>query len=75
MMQVVSTRPRVVLAEDHAEMRERIVNLLASTFDVVAAVVDGQQAVEPSWTTWLTSASMPGTASSEGTLRCSTRTT
>jgi CheY-like chemotaxis protein len=46
MIQVVSTRPRVLVAEDHAEMRERIVTLLASTFDVVAAVVDGQQAVE-----------------------------
>jgi CheY-like chemotaxis protein len=46
MIQVVSTRPRVLVAEDHAEMRERIANLLASAFDVVAAVVDGQQAVE-----------------------------
>jgi CheY-like chemotaxis protein len=46
MIQIVSTRPRVLVAEDHAEMRERIANLLASTFDVVAAVVDGQQAVE-----------------------------
>jgi CheY-like chemotaxis protein len=46
MIEVVSTRPRVLVAEDHAEMRERIVALLASTFDVVAAVVDGQQAVE-----------------------------
>jgi CheY-like chemotaxis protein len=46
MIQVVSTRPRVLVAEDHAEMRERIANLLGSTFDVVAAVVDGQQAVE-----------------------------
>jgi CheY-like chemotaxis protein len=62
MIQVVSTRPRVLVAEDHAEMRERIANLLASTFDVVAAVVDGQQAVEAT------------AATSEGTLSSSMRT-
>lgn len=35
-------RPRVVLAEDHAEMAEQLRGLLASEFDVVAVVADGQ---------------------------------
>ncbi len=35
-------RPRIVLAEDHAEMAEQLRSLLASEFDVVAIVPDGQ---------------------------------
>ena len=35
-------RPRIVLAEDHAEMAEQLRGLLASEFDVVAVVSDGQ---------------------------------
>ena len=38
--------PRVVVADDHDETRARIVSLLASEFDVVATVADGQAAVE-----------------------------
>jgi DNA-binding NarL/FixJ family response regulator len=35
-------RPRIVLAEDHAEMAEQLRSLLAAEFDVVAVVGDGQ---------------------------------
>jgi|SRR5215469_9561070 len=35
-------RPRVVLAEDHAEIAEQLRGLLASEFDVVAVAADGQ---------------------------------
>src|SRR5215831_9198017 len=35
-------RPRIVLAEDHAEMAEQLRSLLASEFDVVAVVPNGQ---------------------------------
>ena len=38
--------PRVVVADDHDETRALIVRLLASEFDVVAAVADGRAAVE-----------------------------
>jgi CheY-like chemotaxis protein len=38
--------PRVVVADDHDETRALIVSLLASEFDVVAAVADGRAAVE-----------------------------
>jgi CheY-like chemotaxis protein len=38
--------PRVVVADDHDETRARIASLLASEFDVVATVADGQAAVE-----------------------------
>ena len=38
--------PRVVVADDHDETRVRIASLLASEFDVVASVADGQAAVE-----------------------------
>jgi CheY-like chemotaxis protein len=38
--------PRVVVADDHAEARARVVRLLEFEFDVVAAVADGQAAVE-----------------------------
>lgn len=34
-------RPRIVLAEDHAEIAEQLRALLASEFDVVAVVADG----------------------------------
>src|SRR5262245_49863914 len=35
-------QPRIVLAEDHAEGAEQLRGLLASEFDVVAAVADAQ---------------------------------
>jgi CheY-like chemotaxis protein len=38
--------PRILVADDHAEMRQRIATLLESAFDVVATVGDGQAAVE-----------------------------
>ena len=40
------SNPRVVVADDYAETRARIVRLLESQFDVVATVADGQAAVE-----------------------------
>jgi len=39
-------RPRIVLADDHDKTRAAIASLLASDFDVVATVADGQAAVE-----------------------------
>jgi CheY-like chemotaxis protein len=39
-------RPRIVVADDYDETRARIARLLASDFDVVATVADGQAAVE-----------------------------
>ena len=38
--------PRILIADDHTETRELISSLLASDFDVIATVSDGQQAVE-----------------------------
>jgi CheY-like chemotaxis protein len=38
--------PRVVVADDHAETRARIVRLLEFEFDVIATAADGQAAVE-----------------------------
>jgi CheY-like chemotaxis protein len=38
--------PRILIADDHIETRELIASLLASDFDVVATVSDGQLAVE-----------------------------
>jgi len=35
-------RPRIVLAEDHAEVAEQLRALLISEFDVAAVVADGQ---------------------------------
>lgn len=35
------TRARILLADDHKEMRERVVSLLQDEFDVVGAVEDG----------------------------------
>jgi len=40
------TSPRVLLADDHAPMLERVVGLVAAEFDVVAAVSDGQAALD-----------------------------
>src|SRR5215213_462277 len=40
------TRPRVLIADDHAEMLERIRAVLAAHFEVLAAVADGQAAVD-----------------------------
>ena len=40
------SRPRIVVADDHDKARAGIARLLASDFDVVAAVADGQAAVE-----------------------------
>ena len=39
-------RPRIVVADDHDKTRAVIASLLASDFDVVATVADGQAAVE-----------------------------
>ena len=39
-------RPRIVVADDHDTMRAGIASLLASEFDVVSSVADGQSAVE-----------------------------
>jgi len=39
-------RPRIVVADDHDDARSRISSLLASDFDVVSTVADGQAAVE-----------------------------
>ena len=39
-------RPRVLLAEDHAETAERLRKLLRADFDVVASVGDGDALVE-----------------------------
>jgi CheY-like chemotaxis protein len=38
-------RPRIVVADDHDGTRAAIASLLASDFDVVATVADGQAAV------------------------------
>jgi CheY-like chemotaxis protein len=39
-------RPRIVVADDHDDTRATIASLLASDFDVVSTVADGQAAVE-----------------------------
>jgi DNA-binding NarL/FixJ family response regulator len=39
-------RPRVLIADDHAEILERTREILTADFDVVAAVSDGMAAVE-----------------------------
>ena len=41
-------RPRVLLAEDHAETAARLRKLLGVDFDVVASVVDGRALVDAS---------------------------
>jgi DNA-binding NarL/FixJ family response regulator len=39
-------RARVLVADDHPEMRERIADLLHLDFDTIAFAADGQQAIE-----------------------------
>ena len=39
-------KPRLLIAEDHASMRGKIVSLLQRDFDVVASVAEGPAAVE-----------------------------
>jgi DNA-binding NarL/FixJ family response regulator len=39
-------RPRVLLADDHASMLERVISLVADEFDVVTAVSDGRAALD-----------------------------
>jgi CheY-like chemotaxis protein len=39
-------KPRLLVADDHTEMRARIATLLRSEFDVVATVANGQEAVD-----------------------------
>ncbi len=39
-------RPRVLLAEDHAETAERLRKLLGADFDVIACVADGRALVD-----------------------------
>ena len=41
-------RPRVLLAEDHAETAARLLKLLRVDFDVIASVEDGRALVEAS---------------------------
>ena len=38
--------PRILLADDNPQMRERIAELLCRDFDIVASVGDGQQAID-----------------------------
>jgi DNA-binding NarL/FixJ family response regulator len=44
-VRAAGSRPRVVLADDHAEMLEKASGLLESNFEIVAAVGDGAAAV------------------------------
>ena len=39
-------RARILVADDHEGMRERVHNLLGSHFEVVAVISDGQAAVD-----------------------------
>lgn len=39
-------RPRVVVAEDNPEMRDRFKRLLGVDFDIVGSAADGQQAID-----------------------------
>ena len=41
-----SPRPRILIADDHAEMLEKTREVLADDFEVVAAVSNGQEAVD-----------------------------
>lgn len=43
--EVVSNRPRVLLADDHALIRERVAQLLAPKFDIVGTVENGRDMV------------------------------
>jgi DNA-binding NarL/FixJ family response regulator len=40
------TKPKILLAEDHPEMREMLTDLLQPDFDLVAIVANGEAAVE-----------------------------
>ncbi|HEX5703564.1 MAG TPA: response regulator transcription factor [Pyrinomonadaceae bacterium] len=40
------TRARILLADDHKEMRERVISLLQDEFEVVGAVGDGSALME-----------------------------
>jgi DNA-binding NarL/FixJ family response regulator len=40
------TRARILVAEDHALMRKRVVRLLKGEFEVLEAVADGQELLE-----------------------------
>ena len=40
------TRPRVVVADDHQAILDRVSNQLAGEFEIVAAVLDGQAALD-----------------------------
>ena len=42
--------PRIVVADDNPEMRQRVAKLLQSNFDVVSSVADGKQAIESALT-------------------------
>ena len=42
----VLIRPRLLLAEDHIGMRERVVQMIESSFDVVGVVGDGRAFLE-----------------------------
>lgn len=37
--------PRIILADDHAEIRKKIADMLMDNFDVVASVANGREAV------------------------------
>src|SRR5215475_11389319 len=37
--------PRVLLADDNPDMRDKVLRLLESDFEIVGAVTDGQQAI------------------------------
>ena len=39
-------RPRILVADDHAQVRQRVVALLAPDFDVVATMPDGRAALD-----------------------------
>jgi DNA-binding NarL/FixJ family response regulator len=41
-----ASRPRILIADDHALIAEAFTKLLASTFDVVATVYDGRSLIE-----------------------------
>jgi|SRR5215469_939448 len=45
-MRAVTTRPTVILADDHAGILENASRLLASNYDILATVSDGRKAVE-----------------------------
>ncbi len=42
----VTTKPRVLLADDHVGMLESVARALGADFDVVGMVTDGRQALE-----------------------------